>query len=128
VTDDAPEPVFHVPERAQVDPFDYARELVERLRAYVDRRNEHRRAAIQMMQDAVADHERALTDKGWVALKLDEHERDISTLGRALSEDGWVKRSFDAQNRKLNAIFVTLFSTLVTLLVTLVSILFGALR
>lgn len=103
------------------DVADYAFQLFAWLRDYIDARNKHRQAAIDMQANAVARHEAALirdaANPGWVKVELDAQAEDIGVLVEAIK----------AQNRKLNAIFVTLFSTLVTLLTILVSILAGAL-
>lgn len=101
----------HVPEpRANMSPFDYAREQTEAVRKDFKEKFDHESRYRKQYGEMAAEAMAALSEKGWVTLTLATMTNDIKDMKRG-------------QNR----IFITAFSLLITMLTLLVTIIFGVL-
>lgn len=93
--------------------IDFARDIGEWMRFYIDKRNEHRRAAIDMLAtsvgEALADLERGDRRPGWVQVQVTLLRADIA----ALSEEN---RSI---RRRQWAVIITSIGAMMSLVVSL---------
>lgn len=107
--------------RVNVSPFDYTREQVDQLRRDFKEKFDHEIAYRKQYGEMAAQAMVALSEQGWVSLKLRSLEDDIVDLKDTFKDESAKMKA--AQSR----IFITAFSVLISVLTLLITVIFGIL-
>jgi hypothetical protein len=108
-------------DRHELSHYDYTREQIQQVRKDFNDRLDHESRYRKQYGEMAAEAMQALSEKGWVNLKLTQLSDDVAEVKRAQKED------MADMKRSQNRIFATAFALLVSTLTLLVTVIFGIL-